>query len=152
MKACTLVVITLVGALARAAFAQEAPPPAATTAQPAAPAATVPAATPNPANTPTSSSVANAGQAKAAVTATPTGPSPAVLKKARRNGYQVKVSKGITYFCKKSATIGSRFVNEQCVDQDRFETTLEKQQIQREQIQQSINVCGTNMGACNGGG
>lgn len=167
MKARTLMMVTLVGALGGTAFAQEAPPPAATTAQAAAPAvtersaresagATVPAATPNPANAPTSSGAANAAQTKTSVTttatATPTGPSPAVLKKARQNGYQVKVSKGITYFCKKSATIGSRFVNEQCVDQDRFETTLEKQQIQREQIQQSINVCGTNLGACNGGG
>ena len=168
MKARTLVMVALVGALGGTAFAQEAPPPAATTAQAAAPAvtersarespagATVPAATPNPANAPTSSGAANAAQTKTSVTttatATPTGPSPAVLKKARQNGYQVKVSKGITYFCKKSATIGSRFVNEQCVDQDRFETTLEKQQIQREQIQQSINVCGTNLGACNGGG
>jgi hypothetical protein len=155
MKAQGLVMMTLVGALAGTAFAQEALPPAATVTQQAAPAVTAPAATPNPANAPTSSSVANASQAKAPATTTaavtPAGPTPAVLKRARQHGYQIKVSKGITYFCKKTALIGSHFVDEKCLDQERFETTLEKQQIQRDQLNQSMGLCAVNTGACGAG-
>jgi hypothetical protein len=150
MKICPMVMMALAIGLAGAAYAQEAPTPT----QAAAPAGTVQAATPPSSattSTPTSTP-ANASQAKAPATTTtattPAGPSPALLKKARQGGYQVKVRKGNTYFCKTEAQLGTRFAQENCWNQDQFESALEKQQLQREQLNQSICSGG---GSCGGG-
>lgn len=74
-----------------------------------------------------------------------------MLKKARRNGYHIRVRQGTTYFCRSEATIGTRFVDEECLNQDMFEARLERQQAQKDQLQQSMNLCATGGGACGGG-
>lgn len=155
MKICSIVMMALASTLAGAAYAQEATAPAAATAQPAAPAGTAPAATTSSpaAATPTpTSNAATASQATTPATppaaTTPAGPSPALLKKARQGGYQVKVRKGTTYFCRSVAPLGTRFAQETCVDQDSFESELERQQLQRDQLNQSVCAGG---GSCGGG-
>lgn len=152
--------MALVSAVIGAAYAQEAPSPVQATAQQAAPAGTTTQAPARsaPAPAPTSSNSTSVPQTNApaatptaTATTTPTGPSPDILKKARRSGYHIRVRQGTTYFCRSEATIGSRFVDEQCLNQDMFEARLERQQAQKDQLQQSMNLCATGGGACGGG-
>jgi hypothetical protein len=144
-----MVMMALVSAVAGATYAQEATPPAQATAQQAAPAGTVQAPTAtSPAPTATSSNAPQATTAATTTASTPTGPSPDFLKKARQGGYQVKVRRGTTLFCKSEASLGTRFVDEKCYNQDQLEMVLEKQQAQRDALQQSVCAGG---GACGGG-
>ena len=142
LKICPMVMMALVSTLAEAVYAQEAPlTPAPAAAQAAAPSS--PAAAPTSSNAPPAKTPATTTAAT-----TPAGPSPEILKKARQNGYQVKVRRGTTYFCKTAAALGTRFVDEKCFNQDQLESALERDQTQRDSLQQ--NVC-TGGGACGGG-
>ena len=145
-----MVMMALVSAVAGATYAQEAIPPAQATAQQAAPAGTTQAPAPTspaPAATPSNTPQTKTPATTAAAT-TSAGPSPDLLKTARQEGYQVKVRRGTTYFCKSITPLGTRFATENCYNQDQLEMVLEKQQAQRDALQQ--NVCAGG-GACGGG-
>jgi len=107
-------------------------------AQQAADAAKAPAAAPSDAPAPAASpapAAAAPAAAKTSAAATPDTPSADTLKKAREAGYHTKVRHGTVYFCKEEATLGTRFTEEHCMNEEQFDVTLERVQAQRDQIQ-----------------
>jgi hypothetical protein len=73
----------------------------------------------------------------ATVAAAPASPSVEVLKRARLAGYHIKKLResGSTVFCKKEASLGSRFVTESCIDETQLEEFLIRAQDQRDKLQ-----------------
>jgi hypothetical protein len=125
IKFRSLVLISML-AIAGAASAQQSS--STTPATPATPAAQAPAAAATPAS---------------ATSAQPAGPSADVIKEARRAGYRMKTSHGNYYFCKQDADIGTRLTTEKCMDADQLALTLERQQMDKDQIK-AVGVGGTS--------
>jgi len=103
------------------------------------------AALPSGAQQSDSANAPAAATAPAAQTAsaTPAGPSPDTLKKARNLGMRPKVLKtGQTVYCWKDADTGTRFETEKCVDESNLQATMEQRQALIDQVHRGMS--GTN--------
>lgn len=160
MKDAKLFSLLLIGSMAGAtvqSLAQQQPPiaapaAAATAAQAASSAAPAPStSTPAAAattGTPKSTAAAKPSGARSKTNVTANGLPADVLKKARQNGYYTRVRSGQTFFCKKEAHLGTRFVTERCFDEEQLAMVLERNDAQRDQLK---NVVCSGGGGCGGG-
>jgi hypothetical protein len=62
----------------------------------------------------------------------PSGPSPEMLSRAREAGVTPEVRKGVTVYCWKDATVGTRFVTKKCVNEDQLEMLIVQRQAARD--------------------
>jgi hypothetical protein len=81
--------------------------------------------------------------ASAPSAATPAGPSPETLKKAKENGLKAEVRKGTTVYCWEDANIGSPFKTKKCVGESQLDELISQRQAQRD----ALNRAGGNYGA-----
>jgi hypothetical protein len=118
------------------AYAQQ-PPEAAK------PAPTAPATPATDAAAPAAATAPNAAtQTPAApAAATPAAPSAETLKKARQAGFHPEVSNGVTLFCQKDASLGTRFPTKKCLNEAQLNSTLALRQDVRDSMQQP-GACG----------
>jgi hypothetical protein len=70
-----------------------------------------------------------------------------VVKEARREGFKPKKRNGVTVFCQTSASLGTRFENETCVDEVHLQMLVEQRQAQRDLLRQQSACTGAS---CNG--
>jgi hypothetical protein len=66
----------------------------------------------------------------------PTGPSEAIIKKARTAGLKAETRNGMTVFCWQDANTGSRFTTKKCVDETRLDFILQERQDARDRFKQ----------------
>jgi hypothetical protein len=131
----TYIKATLWGSVVAAAMIGSVYAQTPSTAQPATPAtpstsssSTQPAAsTPAPAAANASSASANSS--------TPAAPSEDFIKKARNEGFKPEVQKnGETLFCRKDASLGTRFETKKCLNQDQVQQVIYAAQDQRNNL------------------
>ncbi len=109
---------------------------------PQAPAA--PAAAPVAAATPATPAPASTAKA---TTPPPGGITPELYAQAKQQGYQAKVYKGETLFCRNEAPIGSRLAKDVCVRPSELENVIRQAQDVRDQMNRG-QTCGK--AACGG--
>jgi hypothetical protein len=119
--------------------------PASGTTPSATPPAAPSASTPAP-STPASSTASSSDKAPPVVaagtdsTATPSEPTPELLKEARREGFTPKKRDGVTKFCQTAASLGTRFEKETCIDEAHLQAVVQQRQDVRNQMNQT-NAC-----------
>jgi hypothetical protein len=139
----SVIVLGATLAFASAAYAQQAADatlPAIATSTAPSPTATAPSATSTPA------AAAPAASSTTTASTTPGAPSTDMLKKARNAGYYTRVRKGQTFFCKKAAQLGTRFETENCMSEQQFAMTLEREDAQRDQLRNVTCAGGADCG------
>ena len=112
----------------------------------ASPAAAAPSVTAAPTATPAPvAAPAKAATQTSTLAAAPDVPPADVLKKARRAGYHTRIKNGEVLYCKTDAQLGTRITQENCLNQNMLVLTLERVQLQRDQML-SNHGCTTSPG------
>jgi hypothetical protein len=90
---------------------------------------------------------AAASAAATTTVATPAGPSPETLKKAKQVGMHPEVNKnGMTLYCWEDVTTGTRFKTKKCIDEGQLDAVIEQRQLARDQTKKALG-CGTICGS-----
>jgi hypothetical protein len=113
-----------------AAAEAQAPQPSATVTQQAPPDAAKTESAPTAAATPA-----------AAPTPAPAGPSADLIKQARSTGFKVKGTGAKTRFCKSEAQIGTHIVTENCMNEDQFQSYLQRTEQDRNDMMRMQGGC-----------
>jgi predicted flap endonuclease-1-like 5' DNA nuclease len=108
--------------------------------QPAAPAASAPAApapsasAPAPAASPTSTPAAQASASDA-----PAQPSAETLKKAKSVGLKPETHNGTTVYCWEQTALGSRFPTKQCTDANHLDDIIAQREVDKDLMRRSMS-------------